>query len=149
MHLLSGARGGLRTHRGTPNYNTGLWKVSAAGGPAEELTTPDATDGTLGHWWPQALPDGKTVLFTAFSSPAETSRIVALSLDSMQQKTVVEGGSFGRYAPTGHLVFARQDALMAVPFEPSSASSDRGARPRTPGCAFESIEWEFTVQFLR
>ncbi len=101
----------------TPSYNSGLWRVSDAGGTPEELTAPEATEGTLGHWWPQALPDGKTVLFTAFSTPAETSRIVALSLETMEQQTVMEGGSFGRYARTGHLVFARRNTLMAAPFD--------------------------------
>ena len=101
----------------TPNYNMGLWRVSAAGGTPGELTAPESTEDTLGHWWPQALPGGKTVFFTAFSTPAETSRIVALSLETMQQKTVMEGGSFGRYAPTGHLVFARRNTLMAAPFD--------------------------------
>ncbi|MEE9264628.1 MAG: protein kinase [Vicinamibacteria bacterium] len=101
----------------TPNYNTGLWRVSAGGGTPEELTAPEATEDTLGHWWPQALPDAKTVFFTAFTTPAERSRIVALSLETMQQKTVMEGGSFGRYAPTGHLVFTRRNTLMAARFD--------------------------------
>ena len=101
----------------TPNYNMGLWSVSDRGGAPEELTTPEATEDTLGHWWPQALPDGKTVFFTAFSTPAERSHIVALSLETMEQKTVMEGGSFGRYVRTGHLVFARRNSLMAAPFD--------------------------------
>ena len=29
----------------------------------------------------------------------------------------MEGGSFGRYARTGHLVFARRNTLMATPFD--------------------------------
>ena len=101
----------------TPSYNTGLWRVSDRGGAPEELTSPEATEETLGHWWPQALPDGKTVFFTAFTTPAERSRIVALSLETMQQKTVMEGGSFGRHVPTGHLVYARRNTLVAVPFD--------------------------------
>ena len=39
-------------------------KVSAAGGPAEPVTTLDTSAGELSHRFPALLPDGKSVLYT-------------------------------------------------------------------------------------
>ena len=102
----------------THAYNEGLWKVSAAGGSPTQLTTPDHSKGELGHWWPQILPDGDTVVFTAFSTPNERSRLMALSLTTSKQKTLIEGAISGRYLSSGHLIFARGDNVLAVPFNP-------------------------------
>ncbi|MCH7476162.1 MAG: PD40 domain-containing protein, partial [Gemmatimonadetes bacterium] len=101
----------------SPSYNGGLWQVGADGGAPLELTTPDRSRGELGHWWPQILPDGKHVLFTNFSTPIDRARISVLSLETGEQKDLVPGAIFGRYLPTGHLVFVRSQTLMAVPFD--------------------------------
>jgi eukaryotic-like serine/threonine-protein kinase len=101
----------------TRTYNGGLWKTSAAGGSPQMLTSPDRSKGELGHWWPQILPDGDTVLFTAFSTPIERSSIIARSLKTGKQKTLIEGATFGRYLPSGHLIFSRGETVIAVPFD--------------------------------
>jgi serine/threonine-protein kinase len=54
------------------------------------------------------------VLFTPFSVPLSRSRIDALDLRSGEVTTLVEDGVWGRYAPTGHLVFVRDHTLMAA-----------------------------------
>ena len=43
-----------------PNYADGLFRVPAAGGTPERLTTPDGASGELGHWWPDLLPGERT-----------------------------------------------------------------------------------------
>ncbi|MDA2915179.1 hypothetical protein MYX77_14730, partial [Acidobacteriia bacterium AH_259_A11_L15] len=43
--------------------------------------------------------------------------IDVLSLQTGERKTLVQGGSYGWYAPTGHLVFARAGSILAVPFD--------------------------------
>ncbi len=101
----------------TRSYNEGLWKVSAAGGSPNMVTSPDRSKGELGHWWPQILPDGDTVLFTVFATPIERSRLVALSLKTSKQKTLIEGALSGRYLSSGHLIFARGETVLAVPFD--------------------------------
>ena len=62
-------RGGTWSEEGSilfaPGGQTGLWRVSSAGGAAEALTTPDRAAGETTHHWPQALPGGEAVLFTA------------------------------------------------------------------------------------
>ena len=64
------------------------------------------------------LPGGHAVLFHAFGDAAG-DRVAVLDLDTGEEKTVVEGGSNPAYVDTGHLVFARGDTLMAVPFKAS------------------------------
>jgi serine/threonine protein kinase len=101
----------------TPNYAAGLWRVSASGGTPRKLTDPNTADGELGHFFPQILPDGKTVLFTSFRTPAERSRIELYSLETGARKVVVDGGFHARYAASGHLLFARSTTVFAVPFD--------------------------------
>jgi serine/threonine protein kinase/Tol biopolymer transport system component len=104
------------------SYSDGLFGIPADGGSPERLTTPDRAQGELGHWWPQILPGGRTVLFTAFRTPLDTSRVEAVSLDTGQVRQVVDGGFFGRYVPSGHLLYVKGDRLFAVPFDPRKAA---------------------------
>ncbi|MCH8336455.1 MAG: PD40 domain-containing protein, partial [Proteobacteria bacterium] len=78
-----------------------------------------ADAGGRSHRWPAFLPDGKTVLFTATpdDNNYDEADIVALSLDTLEQKSVLHGATFARYVPTGHIVFARSGTLMAVAFD--------------------------------
>jgi serine/threonine-protein kinase len=70
---------------------------------------------------PQILPGGTTVLFTLATGTAadrwEKAQIVVQSLGSGERKTLVNGGSDGRYVPTGHLVYAREGIVFAVPMD--------------------------------
>jgi serine/threonine-protein kinase len=103
-----------------PGFNSALSRVPAGGGKTEPLTTLDTSSGELSHRWPELLPDGKTVLFTA-ANPASPSwddaRIMAVSLESGERRLVLAGGSYGRYVSSGHLIFVRGGSLMAVPFD--------------------------------
>ena len=103
-----------------PHYSAGLHRVSANGGQPEKLTEPDRARGELGHWWPNLLPDGKTLLFVAFASPIERARIMAYSLETKKLTVVLEGGTFPRYLPSGHLTFITDAGLMAVSFDPTT-----------------------------
>ena len=63
-------------------------------------------------------PHGKAVLFSIQgTSSLVPSRIAALSLKSGEYHTVLEGGYFPRYAPSGHLLYMQQGVLMAAPFD--------------------------------
>jgi len=101
----------------TQAYNTGLWIVSEGGGDARMLTKPDAAKGELGHWWPQILPDGDHVLFTAYRTPLDTATIEVLTISSGERRVILTGGVYGFYVPTGHLLFAVGESIRAVPFE--------------------------------
>src|SRR4029077_19626841 len=101
----------------TRAYNTGLWIVSEGGGDERMLTTPDTARGELGHWWPQILPDGDHVLFTAYRTPIDRATIEVLSISSGKRDVVHTGGVFGFYVPTGHLLYALGETIRAVPFD--------------------------------
>ena len=104
-----------------PIYSEGLFRVSAEGGEPERLTTPDRARGELGHWWPQILPGGQAVLFTAFRSPADTSLIGVVSRQTGEVRDLVEGGFFARYVSSGHLLYVKGARLFAAPFDPGRA----------------------------
>jgi serine/threonine-protein kinase len=113
----------------TPNYSAGLWRVAASGGTQQKLTEPDTKDGELGHFWPQILPDGRTVLFTSFRTPAGRSRIETYSLDTGARKVIVDGGFYGRYVASGHILFARSTTVFAAPFDLASQETTAPAVP--------------------
>jgi eukaryotic-like serine/threonine-protein kinase len=99
---------------------SGLSRVSAHGGTPEPLTTIDSAKGERSHRWPQALPDGKSVLFTIIPAGGisfDQAQIGTVSLATGQRSVVLEGGSYGQYVPTGHLLYVREGNLMAVPFD--------------------------------
>ncbi|HEY1342561.1 MAG TPA: hypothetical protein VGF59_33895 [Bryobacteraceae bacterium] len=95
-------------------YSSGfrLQRVSAAGGGTPAPLMP-ATEGRFVAG-PVPLPGGRAVLFHIFGG--DTDQIAVLNLETKQEKTLVDGASNMFYLDTGHLVFARGDTLMAVPF---------------------------------
>lgn len=103
-----------------PSLGSGLLRISSLGGAPQTLTTPDATQRELSHRWPQVLPGNKAVLFTIQLSTQvnyDEARIAVLSLETGKWRTVIEGGSYARYVPSGQIVYAHGGALMAVPFD--------------------------------
>jgi len=107
----------------SPIYSSGLYRIPAEGGTPEQLTTPDRAGGELGHWLADPLPGGRLVLFTAFRTPVDRSRVGVLDLQTHQVRWVVEGGFFGRYVSSGHLLYARGKRLYAMPFDPKTATA--------------------------
>ena len=105
----------------TPGDFSGLFRVSANGGTPQVVTTPDPGKGESSHRWPDVLPGGKAILFTIWTDGTlDNAEIAVVSPEAAEQRVLVEGGSFARYVPTGHLVYARQGALLAVPFNLAS-----------------------------
>ncbi len=125
--------GGVWTSDGriiiTRSYAGGLDVVPAAGGEPEQLTVPDMTSGELGHWWPQLLPDEAWIIYTSWSTPIDRARIMALSMETGERRLLVEGGAFGRWSPTGHLLYVRGGQLMAAPFDRKSMATTGAAEP--------------------
>ena len=99
----------------------GLQRVPTAGGAPEQVTTLDTASGEKSHLWPQVLPGGNIVLFAASSSEnVDENRIVAQDLRTGEQRTLVQGGTFPHYVPTGHVVYVQKGILMAVEFDPET-----------------------------
>jgi serine/threonine-protein kinase len=103
---------------------SGLARVPAEGGTPQALTKP-ANKGESTHRFPQILPGGKAVLFTGLVSNSrfDDANIEVLYLKTGETKVVQRGGYFGRYLPSGHLVFVHQGTLFAVPFDLSRYQS--------------------------
>ena len=100
-----------------PGPNSGLAKVSADGGMPESITTPDLERGEHGHWYPHMLPGGEALLFVIRKGGWSDTRVAALSLETKQWHTLVEGGTNPHYLPSGYLVYAQAGVLLAVPFD--------------------------------
>ena len=59
----------------------------------------------------------------------DNARVVVQSLRTDNRTIVVDGGSAGRYVPTGHLVYAVGGTLLAVPFDVKRRQSTGAAVP--------------------
>jgi Tol biopolymer transport system component len=94
-----------------------LWQILASGGSAKQITTLDSGKHEIFHAWPTVVAAGKILLFTSITSgDSDASHIEAVSLASGERRTV-QSGTFPLYAPSGHLIFFRDGALLAVPFD--------------------------------
>jgi Tol biopolymer transport system component/predicted Ser/Thr protein kinase len=94
-----------------------VW-IPASGGTPRTLTR--LAPGEISHRWPQVLPGGDAVLFTA-STPKfnwDNANIEVLSLKTGQVK-IVQSGYHGRYLPSGHLVYIHEGTLFGVKFDPA------------------------------
>jgi Tol biopolymer transport system component len=119
--------------------NEGLWRVSANGGTPERLTSLDRDRREFNHWYPQVLPGGKAVIFNSFSTPLARSRIEAVDLATGVRTVLVDGAVFPRYVASGHLLYGRDAAIFAVPFDPV------GLRVLGPGVpVVEDVAWSLT-----
>ena len=94
-----------------------LSRIPAAGGPPTPVT--ELAQGEVTHRWPQLLPGNKAVLFTAHTATAafDGASIEVMSLGDHRRRTLVRGGTFGRYLPSGHLSYINNGTLFAVPFD--------------------------------
>jgi DNA-binding winged helix-turn-helix (wHTH) protein len=101
----------------TPESTGGLARVPASGGNPKPFTAPERDKVIVSHRWPQSLPGGDAVLATVWRGRTADPQIAAYSLRRKQWVVLAEQGTFGRYVPTGHLVFGRGDSLVAVPFD--------------------------------
>jgi hypothetical protein len=111
-----------------------LQRAAASGGAPRPLTKVSAKGENRGHLWPEFLPGGKAVLFTIFTGGSlEDFQIAAVSLSTGEQKVLVKGGTFGRYAASGHLLYVRGGTLFAVPFDPGRLEVTGAAFPVVDG----------------
>ena len=86
-------------------FNFRLARIPSSGGSPTFVTK--LLPGEIVHRWPQILPGGKAVIFSAYRSLAglDGATIEVVSLRDGSRKTLVHGGTWGRYLPSGHLVY--------------------------------------------
>jgi serine/threonine-protein kinase len=119
----------------TNTTNVPLMRVSAAGGTPVVFGT--LSRGATTQRWPQALPGAKAVLYTEHSSTGnwDGANLVVASLSGGTPKVVVRGSHFGRYVPSGHLIYLRQGTLFAVRFDRNRLETIGQAVPALEGVA--------------
>jgi len=93
----------------------------------EWFTVLDTAKGEVLDTWPDALPNGKGVLFTVWFSgkngvKGSTSHAIAVAeVPSGKHRVIIEDAIYARYASSGHVVYVTADkTLMVVPFDQNS-----------------------------
>jgi len=116
-------RGGVWSDDGTiiftPGTDNALYQVSANGGTPKPVSTLDGSARERSHRWPDALPGGKSVLFSIaydVGNPLENANVGLLDLATGKYRILIKGAAFPRYIP-GYIVYARTNSLFAVPFD--------------------------------
>jgi serine/threonine-protein kinase len=109
-----------------------ILQMPDTGGNATLLSHFERIDNS--HRWPQFLPDGKTVLFTAgFTAGNWTNvEITAQPPGTGARRNLIPGTAPG-YALSGHLIFAQGGTLMAVAFDPQRLALTGAAVPVVEG----------------
>ena len=89
----------------------------------------------MGQVWPEVLPDGNAILFVIRpeNGSAEDGGIAVLSIETGEVRSLIDGGYLPRYAPTGHIVFARTGGLWAIPFDLARLETTGSAVPVVEG----------------
>ncbi len=103
----------------TSTRTLGLQRVSADGGSPQNLTTPDAALNVDDHYWPEALPDGRGILYTVLARTGglAAAKVAIYDLVTNTSTDLLTGGSNAMYLRSGHLVYVAGGILWAVPFD--------------------------------
>jgi len=103
--------------------HSGLSLVSSADGTPVPITELQGEDRS--HRFPQFLPGAKAVIYTNQTAPSavDDSNIEVVTLRDHHRKTLLRGGTFGKYVPTsagrGYLTYVNRGTLFAVAFDPA------------------------------
>jgi len=125
--------------------DTGIFRVSSGGGVAAVVTTLDPTSRETNHRWPHFLPDGRHFLYTATTGtccPASKPSIIKIaSLDPAESTiTLLQAESSAAYG-SGHVLFARDETLMALPFDPGARQTTGDAFPLAEHVSMEGSRY--------
>jgi len=105
----------------SPDSGTSLYRVAAVGGEATPISELDLARGDNSHRQPRFLPDGKSLLFYARNSAGDNDgwvRVIGLD-EGGSGRDLVRSPASARYA-AGHLLFVRDNILMAQDFDPDT-----------------------------
>ena len=108
-----------------PFYYGEIHRTTVDGGDSVAITTLDRSAGERNHRWPQMLPGSRAILFTVgFGGSFDSAHVVAQRLDTGERTLLVEGGTDGRFLPTGHLAYLRGNDVYAIRFDPEQLKVD-------------------------
>lgn len=149
------ARGGSWGEDGTivftESYTMPLYRVSADGGTPVAVTHLDKSRNEVTHRWPQILPGGKEVLFTASPNNNDFGHayVEAASLATGQAKVLVENAYFGRYLPSGYLTYISGGTLFAAPFDAEKLKLTGTAMPVLTNLQADLASGSAQISFAR
>ena len=126
-----------------PGAAMGLWQVPSRGGERKLMLLPDFAKGERSFRWPAPLPGNRGLLFamlTTENSLFDDARIMAYSPGGGDKSIVASGGTFPRFAPTGHVLFARSGNLLAIPFDLKSFSPKGPAKVVLEGVLMDPLD---------
>jgi len=110
-----------------PQHDDAIYKVADIGGDPVRLTTLAPEHDSHRH--PRFLPDGEQFVFTGRVTAGGSNEIFLASLDTtVAPRVIVESQAHADYA-NGHLMFVREDVLMAAPYSPDQERLTEGAMP--------------------
>ncbi len=130
-------RGGTWTRQGSILFalrNSPIYRVSETGGSPVAVTKFDPARSDTTHRWPSVLPDGRRFLYFAspVGSASEDNALFLASTDGKENRKLIQPASSNALYVSKHLLYARENMLMAQPFDP--------ARGRFVGEAFPIAE---------
>jgi len=103
----------------------GLYKVAAAGGEPVQITRIDTARNESTHRWPWFLPDGDHFVFfsrtSAAGSGSDADSLCIGSVSTGEVRRFAHGISDAAYV-NGQLLYMRESALMAQPFDYEKAA---------------------------
>jgi Tol biopolymer transport system component/tRNA A-37 threonylcarbamoyl transferase component Bud32 len=104
----------------TAHYPGGIVRIPDSGGAVQAVTQLDLQRGERSHRFANVLPGGSALIYTVGAAGMDSyndARIDLWDLRSGQRKTLITGGTTAVYSPSGHIIYARDGKLLAVPFD--------------------------------
>jgi serine/threonine protein kinase/Tol biopolymer transport system component len=109
------------------DFKSGIWTIPESGGTPRQIVKPNPNEQAI--IWPQVLPDGKTIIATAwYGGQWDNAKIVAYPIAGGQSRVVVNGGHCARFVDR-HLLYGRGGLLYAAPFDPGALTVTGAAVP--------------------
>jgi Tol biopolymer transport system component len=111
----------------TPAPPSGIWRVSAAGGPATNVTTVQPDSAATNHVWPQFLSDGRRFIFYQRSNTLENQGIFLGELGSTAT-TRIQKRRHGRAGKRAFVRGSRRNTFRAADRRGRDAAARRSVR---------------------
>ena len=142
----------------TDNSAGAVTRMSSDGQQPRPLTQLAAGERT--HRWLDALPGGRSVLFTVgmIASPDsyDTSNVEAVNVATGERRVVLQGAAMARYCGDGRLLYSKGPAVFSVRFDPDRLTTSGApvqvlpavARDATTGAAHFACARDGTLAFV-
>jgi Tol biopolymer transport system component len=116
-------------------------RVSAGGGPPVPVPMPEGVVSS--RWFPRFLPDGRRYLYLEAARRGSQGRQIRIAeLDSTETWDVLPSDASAVYAEPGYLLFRRERALVAQPFDLRTRKLSGSPAPIVDDVGFNAITYQ-------